>query len=54
MTLCSMDEVISQSDIISIHVPCAPETRGLINKDTIAKMKDGVYLMYASHRSRIL
>lgn len=54
MTLCSMDEVISQSDIISIHVPCTPETRGLINKDTIAKMKDGVYLMYASHRSRIL
>ena len=45
VTLCSMDEVISKSDIISIHVPCTDETRGLINKDTIAKMKDGVYLV---------
>ncbi len=45
VTLCSMDDVIEKSDIISIHVPCTDETRGLINRDTISRMKDGVYLI---------
>lgn len=45
VTLCSLDEVIAGSDIISIHVPCTPETTGLIDKEMIAKMKDGVYLI---------
>ena len=43
--LTTIDEVIEESDIISIHVPCTDETRGMINKDTIARMKDGVYLV---------
>lgn len=41
----SFDEVISQSDYISLHVPKTPSTIGMINKETIAKMKDGVYLI---------
>ncbi|MCI8465489.1 MAG: phosphoglycerate dehydrogenase [Lachnospiraceae bacterium] len=45
VTLCSMEEVLAKSDIISIHVPCTDETRGLICKETIAKMKDGVFLI---------
>lgn len=35
----SLDELLSTADIISIHVPVTPETRGLINEKTIRKMK---------------
>lgn len=41
----SMDELFERSDIISLHCPLTQETKGLINKDTIAKMKDGVVLI---------
>jgi D-3-phosphoglycerate dehydrogenase len=41
----SLDEVLSQSDIISLHTPATDKTKGMINKDTIAKMKDGVILI---------
>lgn len=39
------EEVLKNSDIISIHCPQTAETTGLINKQTIAKMRDGVYLI---------
>lgn len=45
VTLCSIDEIMEKSDIISLHIPCTQETRGMIHKDTIARMKDGVYLI---------
>ncbi|UCE39217.1 MAG: hydroxyacid dehydrogenase [Thermoplasmata archaeon] len=41
----SLNELLSQSDIISLHTPITDETKGIINKDTIAKMKDGVVLI---------
>jgi D-3-phosphoglycerate dehydrogenase len=41
----SLDELLSQSDIISLHTPITEETKGMINKDTISKMKDGVVLI---------
>lgn len=44
-TIVSLDEVLSQSDIISLHTPITEETKGIINKDTIAKMKDGVIII---------
>lgn len=40
-----LDQLFSESDIISLHCPLFPETEGLINKETIAKMKDGVYIV---------
>ncbi len=40
-----MDELLATSDVISLHCPLFPETRGMINKETIAKMKDGVILI---------
>ena len=40
-----LDEVFSQSDVISLHCPLTAEHAGLINRDTIAKMKDGVILI---------
>ncbi len=44
-TYVSFDEVLSNSDVISLHCPLFPETTGIINKDSIAKMKDGVILI---------
>jgi glycerate dehydrogenase len=40
-----MDELLSASDVISLHCPLTPETEGLIDKRSIAKMKDGVILL---------
>ena len=41
----SLDELLSRSDVIALHCPLFPETQGLVNKDTIARMKDGVILL---------
>ncbi len=43
-----LDEVLMQSDVISLHCPLFLATRGIINKDTIVKMKDGVLIINAS------
>lgn len=37
--------VLRQSDVISLHCPLFPETTGIINRDTIGKMKDGVIIL---------
>ncbi|MBM6828651.1 2-hydroxyacid dehydrogenase [Anaerotignum lactatifermentans] len=37
-----LDELYARSDVISIHCPLMPATRHMIDKDAIAKMKDGV------------
>ena len=44
----SLDELYSKSDIISIHLPLFDSTKGMINKDSIAKMKDGVIFINTS------
>jgi len=43
-----LDELLRQSDVISLHCPLFPETQGIINRDTIAKMKDGAILLNTS------
>lgn len=44
----SLDELLAESDIITCHCPLTPDTRGIINKDTIAKMKDDVIFINTS------
>jgi D-3-phosphoglycerate dehydrogenase len=44
----SLDELLRQSDIISIHVPYMPATHHLINKNILEKMKPGAVLVNAS------
>ncbi len=39
------EEIFENCDYISIHVPSTPTTKGMINKDTIATMKDGVRIL---------
>ena len=40
-----LDTVLRESDVIALHCPLFPDTEGIINKDTIAKMKDGVMII---------
>ena len=41
----NVDEIYENCDFISIHVPLVESTRGMLNKDAISKMKDGVVLL---------
>ncbi|MBO8160878.1 MAG: hydroxyacid dehydrogenase [Thermosipho sp. (in: Bacteria)] len=43
-----LDTLFSNSDIITVHVPLTPETKHLINKNSIEKMKDGVIIINAA------
>jgi len=43
-----LDELLAQSDVISLHCPLFDSTKGIINKDTIAKMKDKAMLLNTS------
>jgi glyoxylate reductase len=41
----SLDRLLTTSDVVSIHVPLAPETRHLIDKRLLARMKRSAYLI---------
>jgi len=41
----TFDELLERSDIISLHCPLYENNRGMINKDTIRRMKDGVMII---------
>ncbi len=41
----SLDAIYEKSDYITLHLPCVPATKGMINAETIAKMKDGVRIL---------
>ena len=43
-----LDELLKRSDYISVHVPLLDATRGMINKDALAKCKDGVIVINAA------
>ncbi|WP_313233796.1 D-2-hydroxyacid dehydrogenase [Tissierella praeacuta] len=49
-----LEELLKKSDIISLHCPLFPETKGIINKDTINKMKDGVMIINTSRGQLIV
>lgn len=43
-----LDELFAASDVISLHCPLFDSTRGIINKESIHKMKDGVIILNTS------
>ncbi len=44
----SLDELFARSDVISLHCPLTEETRHMISKESIEKMKDGVVIINTS------
>lgn len=41
-------QLLAESDILSVHVPSTPETTGMINRETLARMKRGAILINTS------
>jgi D-3-phosphoglycerate dehydrogenase len=41
----SLDELLAAADVITVHTPLTKETKGLLNHQTLAKTKKGVYLL---------
>jgi len=44
-TRLELDDLFKVSDVISLHCPLTPETKYIINKDSISKMKKNVYIV---------
>ena len=49
----NLDDVLAASDFITIHVPATPKTKGMIGRDEIAKMRDGVTFLNFSRDSLV-
>ncbi len=41
----ALDTLLKESDVVALHCPLFPETQGIVNRNTIAKMKDGVIIL---------
>ncbi|HKB88710.1 MAG TPA: D-glycerate dehydrogenase [Patescibacteria group bacterium] len=42
---CDLDSLFAESDVVTLHVPLTEETRHMINKNTLSKMKKGAFLV---------
>ena len=51
VTFVTLDNLLRHSDIVSVHCPLNPESTGLINRETIAKMRDGAFFVNTSRGS---
>ncbi len=49
-----LDELFAQSDVVVLHMPLLPFNTGIINKDNIAKMKDGVIIINNSRGQMVV
>jgi len=52
--LTDLNQVLAQSDYLSMHMPLTDETKGMINKNSIAKMKDGVRIINSGRGKCVL
>ncbi len=50
----TLDDVFADSDYITVHVPLTPDTKGVINAENIAKMKDGVRILNYSRADLVV
>jgi phosphoglycerate dehydrogenase-like enzyme len=50
-TSVKLDELLARSDVVSLHVPLLPATRGMIGAPQLAKMKNGAILINAARGS---
>ncbi len=51
--LCSMEEILNSCDIVSLHLPALPETRGIMDRAAFARMKRGAYFINTSRGSLV-
>jgi phosphoglycerate dehydrogenase-like enzyme len=49
----SLDELLREADIVSLHVPALPETTGMINRETLAVMKKNAVLINTSRGAAV-
>lgn len=50
----TLEDLLRESDVISLHCPLTESTQGIINKETIARMKDGVMIINNSRGQLIV
>jgi phosphoglycerate dehydrogenase-like enzyme len=48
ITRMGLDPLLAESDVVSLHLPLTAETRGMVNRDFLAKMRLGSYLINTS------
>jgi D-lactate dehydrogenase len=53
ITYVTLDELLTQSDVISLHCPLNEQTRHILNADAFAKMKKGVFIVNTSRGALI-
>jgi glycerate dehydrogenase len=51
---CEIDELMRQSDVVSLHCPLLPQTRGIINSKSLALMKPSAFLINTSRGQLIV
>lgn len=51
---CDRDELLSAADVVSLHCPLLPETRGMIDATTLRKMKPSAFLINTARGSLII
>lgn len=51
--LYSLDDLLGSADVVSLHLPTMPETAGIINAQTLAKMKKGAILVNTSRGATV-
>jgi glycerate dehydrogenase len=51
---CEVDELLAASDIVSLHCPLLPSTKGIINAASLAKMKPGAILINTSRGALVV
>jgi D-3-phosphoglycerate dehydrogenase len=50
----TLDELYARADFITFHTPLTPETKGMVNAASLAKMKDGVYIVNCARGALIV
>ena len=45
ITMCELSTVVAESDVLSLHCPLTPENRNMIDRDVLARMRDGAILV---------